>query len=370
MSQNNFWRKYSLFLLLTVLFTHAGQSSTITVTPSEAQSQIQAAINNSHTGDTIYFQAGTFKLQQLRLAAGRTYLGSTSGQTIVHWGGGSAVMVFYGSGITVQHFIFDGGGLYLGGAISNVNVEYNTFQNIAFGPNGSSEFNNWPSTIGVFLDTSATHTDISHNTFHNLSSQILSEFRDWNLGVTAIFGYNLSNMTINYNTFDTVNEGIHFFAGKNVQIDHNSFSHVHRIAMEVQDNVSDLEIGYNEITQPLYPFWVTFGISNAITGGGSNIHDNLVDDQVPEACGANCYVGYGIETWGNGSTVVNNTIQGYWGNGVAIGPSSNLHVTGNHICGPEMAKPPSGYVVNQQNTKWRGEVIANNTTSTSTVCAK
>ena len=85
-----------------------------------------------------------------------------------------------------------------------------------------------------------------------------------------------------------------------------------------------MEIGYNQITQPLYPFWLTFGISNAITGGGSTIHDNLLDDQVKEACGAGCYVGYGIETWGNGSTVANNTIQGHWGNGVAIGPSTNL----------------------------------------------
>ena len=176
MSLNNFWRKYPLFLLLALLITRAGHSSTITVTPSEAQTQIQAAINNSHTGDTISFQAGTYNLQLLRLAAGRTYLGSTNGQTIVHWGGGSSVFVFYGSGITVQHFVFDGGGLYLGGAISNVNVEYNTFQNIAFGPNGSTEFKGWPSTIGVFLDTSANHVDISHNTFHNLSSQILSQY--------------------------------------------------------------------------------------------------------------------------------------------------------------------------------------------------
>jgi Right handed beta helix region len=360
--------KFSFLLVLAIFFTTSGRASTITVVPSEAQTQIQAAINNSHAGDTISFQAGTYNLMLLRLAAGRTYIGATNGQTIIHGSGGNSLFVFYGTGLTVQHFIFDGGGLYLGGAISNVNVEYNTFQNIAFGPNGSKEFGNWTTTIGVFMDTSASNTDISYNTFRNLSGQILNQYTDENLGVTAIFGYNVSNTTINYNTFDTLNEGIHIFNAQNLKVLHNTMTHFHRIGMEFQLKVSGLEIGYNTYSAPVAPFWATFGISAAITNGNAYIHDNLIDDQVQQACGSGCWIGYGVEAWGPGTLVTNNTIQGHWGNGVAIGPSSNLNVVNNKLCGPEMSKNGNSYVVNQQNTKWIGEVIASNSTTPAMVC--
>ncbi len=140
--------------------------------------------------------------------------------------------------------------------------------------------------------------------------------------------------------------------------------------MEFQNSFSGLEIGNNTYTAPLVPFWLTFGISAAISGGNANIHDNLIDDQVQQACGTGCWIGYGVEAWGPGTLVTNNTIQGHWGNGVAIGPSSNLHVLTNKICGPEMGKPGNGFVVNQQNTKWAGELISGNTTSTAMTCPK
>jgi hypothetical protein len=370
MSQNKYGMKilFAFLLAVSLALTTRGQASTITVVPSEVQSQIQASINNSHTGDTIAFQAGTYNICNLHLAAGRTYLGATNGTTVVHWPGACSLMIFYGTGLTLQHFTFDGGGLYLGGAISNAHVEYNTFRNIPFGPNSATEYGNWTTTIGVFIDTSATNSDISHNTFQNLSAQILNTYGDWNLGVTGIFGFNLNNVTITYNTFNTLNEGIHLFAVQNSQINYNTISNFHRIGMEIQNHVSNLEIGHNTFTQPITPYWITFGISAAITGGNANIHDNMIDDQTQKQCGAKCWIGYGVEAWGVGTVVKNNTIQGHWGNGVAIGPSTNLQVVGNKICGPDMALPGNGYVVNQRNTKWAGELVASNATSTGVKC--
>ncbi len=73
----------AIFALLFALFvscTQGSLASTITVVPSEAQTQIQASINNSHSGDTIYFQAGTYNLTNLTLQPGRSYIGSTQGQ--------------------------------------------------------------------------------------------------------------------------------------------------------------------------------------------------------------------------------------------------------------------------------------------------
>ena len=368
MSLNNFGLRYFLFLFFAVVFATRGQASTITVVPSEALNQIQASINNSHAGDTISFQAGTFNISNVRLLPGRTYLGATSGQTILHGSGGSALMVFYGSGLTLQHITFDGGGLYLGGAVSNVHLEYNTFQNISFGPNASQEWGNWPATDAIHVDSSITSSDISYNTFHNLDTQIMQQYVDWNLGVTGIFGYNLNSTTITYNTFDTVNEGIHFFSSTNSQVEHNTLIRFHRIGMEFQNTTSNLDLGYNSFSQPVVPFFATFGISAAITGGNATIHDNFIDDQVDKTCGSGCWIGYGVEAWGAGTVVTRNTIQGHWGNGVAIGPSSNLQVTNNKICGLEMSQSGNGFVVNQDNTRWTGEVMAPNVTSSALVC--
>ena len=76
----------AIFALLFALFvscTQGSLASTITVVPSEAQTQIQASINNSHSGDTIYFQTGTYNLTNLTLQPGRSYIGSTQGQSII-----------------------------------------------------------------------------------------------------------------------------------------------------------------------------------------------------------------------------------------------------------------------------------------------
>ena len=361
-------RHLFFLVLLTVVAVHRGQASTITIVPSEAFTQIQASINNSHTGDTISFQAGTYNLAGLHLLPGRIYLGATNGQTILHGTGGSPLMIFYGSGLTLQYFVFDGGGLYLGGPVANVNLEYNTFQNISFGPTATSEWGNWTATDGIHIDTSLANSDISYNTFQNLSTQILEQYFDWTLGVTGIFGYHVSSTTITHNTFNTVNEGIHFFATANTQILHNTITNFHRIGMEFQDNSSNLEVGYNSFSVPVTPYWDTFGISAAITGGNAYVHDNLVDDQVEKACGDECWIGYGIEAWGVGTVISGNTIQGHWGNGVAIGPSSNLHVTNNKICGLEMSQPGNSFVANQDNTNWPGEVVTPNTTSAALTC--
>src|SRR6202522_3089620 len=96
----------ALLFALFVSCTQSSLASTITVVPSEAQTQIQASINNSHSGDTIYFQAGTFNLNNLTLQPGRSYMGSTQGQSIIHGTGGYPVMAFNGNGVTIQHLIF------------------------------------------------------------------------------------------------------------------------------------------------------------------------------------------------------------------------------------------------------------------------
>ncbi len=368
MSVKKIWATFALSFALALAVTRGAQGSTITVVPSEVQSQIQASINNSHVGDTISFQAGTYNLSHLRLQPGRSYIGATNGQTVVHGTGGYTLMDFYGSGLTVQHIIFDGGGLYLGGAISGAMVEYNTFRNISFGPNGQTEFGNWTSTVGVFVDYSLSNSDISHNTFQNLSSQLLYEYRDESLGVSGIFGYGFSNTTVSYNTFDTVNEGIKIFFdhadGKNVHINNNTFTNVHRMAIELQGGSTDgLEVAYNNVSKPLLPWRESFGISAAMVGSNAIVHDNIVDDQL-NCAGSGCFVGIALEAWGNSTQVYNNTLRGYWGWGVAVGTSTNARVQNNTICGPVMR-----FVINEPHPV-TSALFSSNTTSTALYCSR
>ena len=195
---------FALLFALSFAVTQRIHASTITLVPSEVQTQIQASINNSHVGDTIAFQAGTYNLSHLRLQPGRSYLGATNGQTIIHGNGGYSVMDFYGTGLTVQHLIFDGGGLYLGGSASGAKIEYNTFRNISYGPNGTTEFGNSGLRRWGSSSTAVCRTPIFPTTpFQNLSSQILHQSTDKNLGVAGIFGYGFSNTTITLQHFST-----------------------------------------------------------------------------------------------------------------------------------------------------------------------
>jgi hypothetical protein len=274
--------------------------------------------------------------------------------------------------VTIQHLIFNGGGIHFWQAVSGVNVEYNTFENISYGPNAQIEWPDWPSTAALFIDTSASNSDFSYNTFQNLNSQILNISSDQNLGVSGIFGYGFSNTTINNNTFNTVNEGIKIFFnytnGANVHINNNTFTQVHRMAIEMQNSqVTSLEVAYNNISKPLSPWMLTFGISAAIGGGsGLTVHNNFVDDQLPAVCGG-CWVGIGIEAWGNNTKVLNNTVRGYWATGVAVGLSTNVLVEDNAICGPDMAVN-NMYISNENPYSHIGELFENNTTSTATTC--
>jgi hypothetical protein len=188
--------------------------------------------------------------------------------------------------------------------------------------------------------------------------------------VSGIFGYGFSNTTITYNTFDTVNEGIKIFFdhadGKNVHINYNTFTNVHRMAIEMQHSSSNgLEVAYNNISKPLSSWIESFGISAAIGGSNTVIHDNIIDDQVASVCGTRCSIGMGIEAWGNSTQVVNNTVRGYWGWGVAVGTSSNLLIENNVLCGPDMI-----FISNESPDPHPGELSAGNKTSTALYCSK
>ena len=105
---------------------------------------------------------------------------------------------------------------------------------------------------------------------------------------------------------------------------------------------------------------------------GISVHDNTLNGNVavstncPGYPGAGCYLPYGIEAWGSGTHVYNNTVEGLWANGVAIGAASNLSVMNNLICGPNMAK--NNTFVDFEYGSEPGTLIQSNTTSANMTC--
>lgn len=344
-----------------------------------SEAQIQGLINGSSPGDVFYFNAGTYHFNSiLRLLPGRVYFGSVNGPAVLSGTGGFSLMSFAGSGLVVQNLVFDGGGLYLDGVVSNVDAEYNTFRNIDTG------FVNWTSAWGVFMNYSVANSDFSYNTFSNLGKSQNSLYQD---GAVAggIFSYGLSSVTIEHNTFDTFQEGMHVFYdhldGKNVRIAYNAFTNGHRIAIEQQGAqtgamTDGLEIDHNTLRSPLNPWALTYGISLATVGStNAQVHDNVLsaDKPIGAGCGGSgCHYGYGIESTGVNTRVYNNVVEGNWPNGVAIGigPSVggavNLSVVNNALCGPVMSKN-NQYIVYEAGPQ-PGTVIQGNLLSPAPTC--
>ncbi len=350
----------------------------IQIYPTMSQGQIQDQINQSSVGDALYFNAGTYRVTTqpavgLSLLPGRTYFGSLNGPAVLSGTGGYELIRFSGSGLVLQNFTFDGGGISFAGPVSHVNVEYNTFRNIDAHPN----YDNQNTTQAIFLDTGASDSDFSYNTFTNIGGSVLNQFQDqWVAG--GMLGYGLSNTTIEHNTFDHFDEGIHilyrYLDGNNVKIDYNTFTNGHRIAIEQQNgeggHAQGLEVAYNNVSNPLNPWALTYALSIVPDGGTDvSVHDNFLNGNMPvaPACqGSGCHYGYGIESSGLNAQVFNNIVVGNWIQGVAIEAQGNIKVVNNILCGPVMAQ--QGFVAYEHGE--HGATIQGNTTSPSMTCGR
>jgi hypothetical protein len=323
----------------------------IQIDPSMSQSEIQSKINGSQTGDTIAFAAGTYNLASngsnpngaaLNLVAGRTYTGpSPESSAHLVGSGGYPLMYFTGTTVTIEYFTFDNGSISLEDHVTSATIDYNTFENIDCKTNASA-------STAIFINGGVNNSDISYNTFTNIGQTCNSQYQDAQ-GAGGIEMYGFHNLTITHNTFSTIYEGIAIdisnsaeYDGAGGHINYNTFTGVHRIAIEMlgtSTNPSGLEVAYTNYSNALLPWAYTFGLS--LTAGQNMIvHDNVMNGNNNQPG----YVPYAVEIGGVNSSAYNNTIEGYWGWGFAIGTNSNISITNNHICGPAMAAaaPTSG----------------------------
>jgi hypothetical protein len=322
--------------------------SVIQVDPSMSASQIQSKINGSKIGDTINFAAGTYNMPSgsnpngaaLNLAAGRTYTGPSSGSPAHLVGnGGYPLMYFAGTTIAIEYLTFDNGSIFLEDGVTSATINSNTFENIDCGVNAAQ-------TVAIFVAGGLNNSDISYNTFQNLGQTCNSLYQD-SKGAGGIQMYGFHNLTITHNTFSSVYEGVAIvisnsneFDGAGGKILNNTFTGVHRIAIEMlgtTTNPSGLEVAYTNYSNALNPWAYTFGLS--LTAGKNMIvHDNVMNGNNNQPG----YVPYAIEIGGVNSSAYNNTLEGYWGWGFAIGTNTSISITNNNICGPAMAAAAPG----------------------------
>jgi hypothetical protein len=318
----------------------------IQIDPSMSQSQIQSTITGSQAGDTIAFAAGTYNLARngsnpngaaLNLAAGRTYTGPSSGSPAHLVGtGGYPLMYFTGTTITIEYLTLDNGFIFLEDHTTSATIDNNTFENIDCGQSASS-------SSAIYIAGGLNNSDISYNTFQNLGQTCNSEYQDTS-GAAGIAFYGFHNLTITHNSFNKVYEGIDIaisnsaeYDGVGGHINYNTFTGIHRIAVEfigTGTNPSGLEVAYNNYSNALNPWAYTFGFS--LTAGQNMIvHDNVLNGNNNQPG----YVPYAVEIAGVNSSAYNNTLEGYWGWGFAIGSSAvkGISIQNNTICGPAMS---------------------------------
>jgi hypothetical protein len=322
----------------------------IQIDPSMSESVIQNSINGGHAGDTVSFAAGTYNLPSngsnpngaaLNLVAGLTYTGPSGSPAHLVGTGSYPLMYFAGTTVTIEYFTFDNGSIFLEDRVTSATIDYNTFENIDCGTNAAQ-------TVAIFVAGGLNNSDISYNTFQNIGQTCNAEYQDVQ-GAGGIQMYGFHNLTITHNNFATIYEGIAIVISNSVEFDgagghinYNTFTGVHRIAIEMlgtSTNPSGLEVAYTNYSNALLPWAYTFGLS--LTAGQNMIvHDNVMNGNNNQPG----YVPYAVEIGGVNSSAYNNVLEGYWGWGFAIGTNSSINISNNHICGPSMAAaaPASG----------------------------
>jgi uncharacterized repeat protein (TIGR01451 family) len=321
---------------------------------------IQSAINACSSGDTVLFPAGNYIVSRtLTLRSNCNYTGQNgatlSGYTGTGAGGFSIFQNgdYAGGNMTISGLVFNGGGIFFpdtGGTMSNVHITNCTFQNFlnsstAFGPSQNGIF----SGGGVLLSNST----IDYNTFKTFGgpTDMSTAFNDSWKG--AMFIYSMSDLTISNNTFDLIAGNAMSFPTSstlphpNLKILNNTFTRIHRMAIEVQIlNLSNTIISGNRISLPYVPY--SFGISFAAGGGlgdpttatGAVIQNNVVDFTQMAAGNmgewATCYELQGISLRFDSNFCMNgpgNTGTGAFANGVVVaGPDDAI--SNNTFCGP------------------------------------
>jgi hypothetical protein len=344
-----------LALFLLAICPLAG-ATTHRVRAGQGRSTIQRVISEASPGDTVSFDAGTYTITStLSLKCGLTYTGpvatpataeittSTTKISLTAMTGGCK------SGTTtIEYLHFNGAGpLYVDtSGYSNIVFEHNQVTSLPEESCGGP-------CESLFFDgnnnNSAANITIEYNIFGDANSCNPPTDEGGCAGILTNIVGTITNLTIRYNTFYHLNEGIHFQNTSyssapgavnsvcgNCDIEYNYFSLINRIALENQISVennptimSNNVFASNNIAGQPYSSMAISGacclsgrliasISNAIPT--DYIQNNVIFNSTGNTTALALPVG--IENQGVNPQVTNNLTQGYvcygvlwsWGN--------------------------------------------------------
>jgi Chitobiase/beta-hexosaminidase C-terminal domain len=362
----------------------AASAEVVNVTPAMSTPALQSAMAEAPSGSTILFAAGTYSI------ANQIYI-PCSGLQIAGPVGATPTAILAASYTGSDIFS------YPGGCASPGSVQYLQFKNtgaVYFAPGNNSNFTfehnlvtnlpsmlgNGGSEIGLFFDgtlaTTLSNVLIEYNTFGDPASctAVFATFADeggYCAGIMTSQGTD-QNITIEYNNFIHVEEGIHFNqlatynpGGPNsvcisCTLEYNYILNYHRIGIEIQTSTptNSLLLEHNVVADPLNSSWGTFAVSlacciSSFKQGTPGFSPALVfDDNVliaTKPVGSECPP-MGVEFWGNGSQGTNSLIEGTFCNGYSWGyGAAPWVISNNYICGPNMASTGS-HISNEENT--------------------
>lgn len=194
--------------------------------------QIQRAINASAPGDTILFPAGTYNVSKAFDPKGGGRILQGNGAAIQTTGSTNPAIHFQGKGLTITGFTFKGRGIFLDNNLGNMVEDLVIDQN------------------HFMLQASGIHNDAIEFTTGLRNTKITNNYFDPIHGDNGVYGYYWDNLTIANNSFTDGNEGIHIIdhsnSSKNLLIEQNYFSGLHRMGIEYQGG------GWNTVVQDNY----------------------------------------------------------------------------------------------------------------------
>ncbi len=322
---------------------------------------IQRCINRAHSGQTIFFPDGTYKLgKPLNVKGGLTYLGQSAKAVLQSANMGEWILMFPNTdanNITIDTLTFEHGGINtLGnGEIPNkVRITNCHFRNL------TATHGDWQRQNFIYADNGLSHSQIDHNSFSMLLGDGVTRIDnnpdyDGDVPRSALFAFGLSNTSVDHNTFDRVYQAIKVcqvfpFKAENVYIGWNTMTRLHRMGIEVQGpqgcgrqepkgvpiNTKNFIVEHNSMTDWDDYYWWSFGISFANPAVDTAIirENVIVGSEYYDAPGVPAaHPGMGIEAGGQPVQVYNNSLKGPWGAAIAIFSGSlNSEVHHNFAC--------------------------------------
>ncbi len=354
----------------------------VNLNPGMSAQTLQSALLQAPRGANVVFAAGMYSLSTaLIIPCNNLHItgpvAATPTATLSALYKNGDIFVFQGgcpSLGSVRYLHFEKtGAVYFGvGDNSNFTFEHNLVTEL---PSG---LNNVAAESGLYFDGSLTtklkNVMIRYNTFGDDKScvAIFATVKDeggYCAGVLTSQGED-NNITISYNNFMHVEQGVHFFQvapfvpGQpnsvciSCRLEYNYILNYHRIGIEIQIStpVDPILVEHNAIVDPINSSWGTYAVSMACCQSGFTqtvnghspgyiFNDNVLIASKP--IGSMCPP-YGVEFWGTGPQGTNSLIQGNFCHGYTWGyGTAPWSITHNYICGPNFV-PKGGYITNQQ----------------------